>query len=61
LDRSRRKLLKLLGTVSDEQLLTVNGRQQIGWWAKWNTYAHYEGHMKDLLAFRERIPGAPVS
>jgi hypothetical protein len=27
LDRSRRKLLKLLRTVSDEQLLTVNGRQ----------------------------------
>lgn len=34
LTRSRRKLLRLLATVSDEQLLNEFGRQQIGWWAK---------------------------
>lgn len=55
--KSRRKLLKLLATVSDAQLLNEFGRQQIGWWAKWNTYAHYESHLRGLLVFRERVTG----
>jgi hypothetical protein len=40
--------------VSDEQLLNEYGRQQIGWWAKWSTYGHYEQHLADLTAFRQR-------
>ena len=55
LTKSRRKLLKLLTTVGDEQLLNEFGRQQIGWWAKCNTYAHYESHLRGLMEYRERI------
>jgi hypothetical protein len=55
LAKSRRKLLKLLATVSDAQLLATDGRQQIGWWAKWNTYAHYESHIRGLVAFRQGV------
>jgi hypothetical protein len=57
MEKSHRKLLKLLAGVSDEQLLSVDSRQAIGWWAKWNTYAHYESHTRGLLAFRERVTG----
>jgi uncharacterized damage-inducible protein DinB len=52
--QSRRVLLDVLATVTDEQLLNEYGRQQIGWWAKWNSYAHYEHHTKDLQDFRRR-------
>ena len=57
LTKSRRKQPQQLATVSDEQLLNEFGRQQIGWWAKWNTYAHYESHLRGLQAFRERVTG----
>ncbi|MGQ0602381.1 MAG: DinB family protein [Anaerolineales bacterium] len=32
---SRAKLLKRLKSVPEAQLLNENGRQAIGWWAKW--------------------------
>lgn len=54
LERTRSELLALLATVSGDQLLNEYGRQQIGWWAKWTTYGHYEQHLVDLATFRER-------
>lgn len=55
LELGRRALLDLLTPLTDEQLLNEYGRQQIGWWAKWTTYAHYEEHLADLTAFRRNI------
>ena len=54
---TREALLALLATVSEAQLLNEYGRQQIGWWAKWSTYGHYEQHLADLTAFREQANG----
>lgn len=50
----REMLLDLLRTIPEDQLLNEFGRQQIGWWAKWATYAHYEEHLAELIAFREK-------
>ena len=52
LDASRGALLALLEKVPDGDLLDAIGRQKVGWWAKWNTYAHYEHHLADLKALR---------
>lgn len=52
---ARSQLLHALEPLSAEQLLNEYGRQQCGWWAKWNTYAHYEPHTIDLAAFRQRL------
>jgi hypothetical protein len=49
---TRATLLHKLDEVTDEQLLNEYGRQQIGWWAKWSTYAHYEQHLPELRIFR---------
>jgi len=49
---ARDRLLELLAPLTDEQLLDEYGRQQIGWWAKWNTYAHYEPHTAAIREFR---------
>lgn len=49
---ARQTLLRILYDVTDEQLLNEYGRQQIGWWAKWATYGHYEQHMAELTTFR---------
>ena len=54
LDASREMLLVLLATVQEDQLLNEFGQQQIGWWAKWTTYAHYEQHLAELNAFRDK-------
>ncbi|HSL28285.1 MAG TPA: DinB family protein [Anaerolineales bacterium] len=54
LERTHQALLKLLASLSDDQLLNEYGRQQIGWWAKWTTYAHYEEHLADLTDFRRK-------
>ncbi len=54
LEHARAQLLALLATVSGDQLLNEYGRQQIGWWAKWVTYGHYEQHLGDLTTFRQR-------
>ncbi len=51
---ARRDLLTLLATIADDRLPDEYGRQQIGWWAKWTTYAHYEEHLPDLTTFRQR-------
>ena len=59
LAQARRILLELLATVPADRLLDEYGRQQIGWWAKWTTYAHYEEHIADLRAFRERVSMLP--
>jgi hypothetical protein len=53
--QGRQTLLQLLETLSEEQLLNEYGRQQIGWWAKWNTYAHYEHHTADIAHFRQQV------
>ena len=55
LEGTREAVCALLATVSDEQLLNEYGRQQIGWWAKWSTYGHYEQHLADLTTFRQRV------
>jgi hypothetical protein len=55
LHRTHQTLLDLLATLSDDQLLNEYGRQQIGWWAKWTTYAHYEQHISDLATFRQNV------
>ncbi len=52
--RARQNLLLLLATVADDDLLNEYGRQQIGWWAKWATYAHYHQHLGDLTSFRQQ-------
>src|SRR5262245_54848428 len=39
LEANRGKLLGLLTTLTDLQLLNEFGQQQPGWWAKWTTYA----------------------
>ena len=52
---ARTQLVNLLETLSEEQLLNEYGRQQCGWWAKWNTYAHYEHHQADIDAFRQQL------
>jgi hypothetical protein len=48
------KLLRRLRTLSEPELLNEFGRQAIGWWAKWTTYAHYEEHISDLKEFQTR-------
>ncbi|HEY1011916.1 MAG TPA: ClbS/DfsB family four-helix bundle protein [Herpetosiphonaceae bacterium] len=48
------RLLALLRTLSEPDLLNEYGRQQMGWWAKWTTYAHYEQHLTDLTGFRQQ-------
>jgi hypothetical protein len=53
--QARQTLLQLLETLSEEQLLNEYGRQQTGWWAKWNTYAHYEHHTADITHFRQHV------
>ena len=55
LERVRSDLLALLATVTPDQLLNEYGRQQIGWWAKWTTYGHYEQHLVDVTAFRQGV------
>lgn len=55
IELTRQALLDLLTPLTDDQLLNEYGRQQIGWWAKWTTYAHYEEHLADLAAFRQSI------
>lgn len=52
---SRQTLLEQLNKLTPEQLLNEYGRQQIGWWAKWTTYGHYEQHLADLQAFRANL------
>jgi hypothetical protein len=56
--QARPALLQLLQGVSDEQLLNEYGRQQVGWWAKWTTYGHYEQHLSELAVFRQRALGS---
>ena len=51
---ARETLLQVLHDVTEDQLLNEYGRQQIGWWAKWTTYGHYEQHLQELTAFRQR-------
>lgn len=51
---ARSKLLRRLQTLSEPELLNEFGRQAIGWWAKWTTYAHYEEHIPDLQEFERR-------
>lgn len=55
---ARQTLLQLLHGVTDDQLLNEYGRQQVGWWAKWTTYGHYEQHLAELTTFRQRVEGA---
>ena len=55
LERTHQTLLGLLSTLSADHLLNEYGRQQMGWWAKWTTYAHYEQHIAELTAFRENV------
>jgi hypothetical protein len=55
--QARQALLQLLHSVSDEQLLNEYGRQQVGWWAKWTTYGHYEQHISELATFRQGVLG----
>jgi hypothetical protein len=50
----RSKLLRRLRTLSEPELLNEFGRQAIGWWAKWTTYAHYEEHIPTLQEFVSR-------
>jgi len=56
--RARQALLDLLQTIPENQLLGEYGRQQIGWWAKWCTYGHYEQHLDDLDRFRRQSQSA---
>lgn len=53
---SRQALLEQLTSLTPEQLLNEFGRQQMGWWAKWATYGHYEQHLAGLQAFRANLP-----
>lgn len=55
-EASRRRLLEMLRSLSDDQLLNEFGRQQTGWWAKWTTYAHYRQHIAGLTEFRVQRP-----
>ena len=48
---TRRKLLDLIATLPESQVLDVDGR--IGWWVKYNTYDHYAQHLYDLQTFRQ--------
>jgi DinB family protein len=59
--RARQTLLQLLRGVTDGQLLDEYGRQQIGWWAKWTTYAHYEQHLAELTTFRALVLDAEAN
>lgn len=59
LNLHRESLLQHLATLTEEQLLNEFGRQQIGWWAKWATYAHYEEHIPELTAHRKRVLHLP--
>jgi hypothetical protein len=59
--QARQTLLQLLRGVTDPQLLDEYGRQQVGWWAKWTTYAHYEQHLADLTRFRELMLDAEAN
>jgi hypothetical protein len=54
LSRARRELLTLLETVPEKGLLNEFGQQQIGWWAKYATFGHYEQHIPILTEFRRR-------
>ena len=47
LSRARRELLAHLSRVPARSLLNPFGRQQIGWWAAYSTYAHYAEHLAD--------------
>ncbi len=55
LSRARREVLALFDRVPDEALLDPNRR--IGWWIKYNTYAHYSMHVWELSQFRQRWLG----
>jgi hypothetical protein len=55
LSATRDDLLALLDGVPEDRLLNVYGRQQIGWWAKYATYAHYGEHIGDLTEFRHQL------
>lgn len=51
---ARSRLLRKLRLIPDAELLNEFGRQAIGWWAKWTTYAHYEEHIGGLQEFGTR-------
>jgi hypothetical protein len=55
LAQARRNLLALLATVPEARLSNEFGRQQVGWWAKWCTYGHYNQHLADLNQFRKQL------
>ena len=59
--QTRQMLLQLLHSVTDDQLLNEYGQQQIGWWAKWTTYGHYEQHLADLTRFHQSVSGSDPS
>jgi hypothetical protein len=52
LNKARRDLLALIGTLPDEPLLDPAGR--INWWVRYTTYAHYGEHIWELQEFRKR-------
>jgi hypothetical protein len=52
LSRSRKVLLAFLRKVPEKRLIDLKG--QVGLWAKYSTYGHYDEHLFDVREFRAR-------
>jgi hypothetical protein len=52
LNRSRKTVLAALRKVPEKRL--IDGKGQVGLWAKYSTYEHYDEHLPDMREFRAK-------